>query len=66
MVVRGFIAVEGSLFEAVLFEDEDGWWVREIPQLAGCISQGRTYTEAVENITDAARGLLEARGERAW
>lgn len=66
MAAREFIDVGGRLLEVVLVEDEDGWWVAEIPELPGCISQGRSYAEAVENIADAAWGLLKAQGEIAW
>lgn len=33
---------------------EDGWIVAECPLLPGCISQGRTRDEALENIREGA------------
>lgn len=36
----------------VLTPDEDSGYVAEIPEVAGCISQGDTEAEAVENIRD--------------
>jgi predicted RNase H-like HicB family nuclease len=41
-------------------QDEDGIFVAECPSLPGCISQGKTRTQAVENIQDAIRGYLES------
>jgi antitoxin HicB len=41
-----------------LVPDEDGWFV-SIPDLPGCISQGRTPEEAVEMIRDAQRLWLQ-------
>lgn len=32
---------------------EDGYWVAECPSLPGCISQGKTRQEAIQNIKDA-------------
>jgi predicted RNase H-like HicB family nuclease len=33
--------------------DEDGVWVVECPSIPGCVSQGQTREEALENIRDA-------------
>ncbi len=45
----------------VLIEiDEDGAYVAECPSLPGCISQGQTREEALENIRDAIHGYLES------
>ena len=35
-------------------------FVAECPTLPGCISQGKTRKEAVENIKDAMKGYLES------
>ena len=40
--------------------DEDGIFVAECPSLPGCISQGETRKQAIENIQDAIRGYLES------
>jgi predicted RNase H-like HicB family nuclease len=38
----------------VIYErDEDGWWVAEVPEVAGCHTQGRTIEQARERILDA-------------
>ena len=41
-------------------QDEDGIYVAECPTLPGCISQGKTRKEALENIKDAMKGYLES------
>jgi predicted RNase H-like HicB family nuclease len=51
------------LFDVELFVGEDGWWVVECPSLPGCISQGKTEEEALENIKEAIRLCLEVRRE---
>ncbi len=47
-----------------LDRDEDGIWVAECPSIPGCVSQGKTKTEAVENIREALALCLEVRAER--
>ena len=44
----------------IIIEEEDGAFVVECPSLPGCISQGKTRTEAIGNIQDAIRGYLES------
>ncbi len=38
---------------------EDGFWLAECPSLPGCISQGRSKVEAIQNIKEAIQGYLE-------
>ena len=47
-------------YRIVIEPDEDGVFVAECPSLPGCISQGKTRAEALENIKDAIRGYLES------
>jgi predicted RNase H-like HicB family nuclease len=44
-----------------LERDETGMIVAECPSIPGCISQGPTEAEALENIREAIAGCLEAR-----
>lgn len=39
--------------EVVIYPGEDGCWVVECPSLPGCISQGKTREEAIQNIKEA-------------
>ena len=51
-------------FQVTLERDEDGMWVIECPSIPGCVSQGATKEEALENITEAIAACLEVRAER--
>jgi predicted RNase H-like HicB family nuclease len=46
--------------QVVIYPGEDGYWVVECPSLPGCISQGKTKEEAIENIREAIRGYIAA------
>lgn len=39
----------------------DGGWIASVVEVPGCISQGDTEDEAVENVMDALSGILQAR-----
>ena len=43
-----------------LEQDEDGVFVATCPALPGCVSQGRTRSEATQNIREAIEGYLES------
>ncbi len=45
-------------FRILIRQDEDGMFVSEVPDLPGCISQGRTRQDAVVNAKDAISGYL--------
>jgi antitoxin HicB len=47
-------------YRVIIEQDEDGIFVAECPSLPGCVSQGRTREEALENIKDAIKGYLES------
>ena len=51
-------------FKVIISNGEDGWLVVECPSLPGCVSQGRTVEEALENIKDAIQGCLDVLGDR--
>jgi predicted RNase H-like HicB family nuclease len=40
--------------------DEDGVFVAQVPALPGCLSQGRTRSEALVNIKEAIAAYLES------
>jgi len=51
-------------FFVTLSQDEDGVFVAECPSIPGCISQGKTESEAESNIRQAIRECLEVRAEK--
>ena len=44
--------------QVVISRGEDGYWVAECPSLPGCISQGRTREDAIQNIKEAIEGYV--------
>lgn len=47
-------------YRIVIEQDEDGIYVAECPSLPGCVSEGKTRREALDNIKDAIAGYLES------
>lgn len=47
------------LFNAIIEKDEAGYFAH-IPELKGCITQGKTYEDALSNIKEAAELYLES------
>lgn len=52
------------IFNVTVGQDEDGVWVVECPSIPGCVSQGETKEEALENIKEAIALCLEVRAEQ--
>ena len=50
----------------VITPGEAGYYVAEVPVIPGCISQGKTIQEALENIKEAAELCLESMEEEGW
>jgi predicted RNase H-like HicB family nuclease len=50
----------------VLRAGEDGFLVAECPAIPGCISQGRTREEALQNIREAIELCLENQLDEGW
>ena len=46
--------------QVIIYPGEDGYWVAECPSLPGCISQGETKEEAIENIKEAIEAYTSA------
>lgn len=53
-------------FNVTIDRDEDGIWIVECPSIPGCISQGNTKNEALENIKEAIQLCLEVRAEKGY
>ena len=51
-------------FTVTLDRDEDGVWIAECPSIPGCVSQGKTKSEALENVQEAIQMCLEVRAEK--
>jgi len=47
-------------YRVLIEQDEDGVFVADVPALPGCISQGKTRTEALHNIQEAIEAYLES------
>lgn len=44
--------------QILLYPGEDDFWVAECPSLPGCVSQGKTTEEAIQNIREAILGYI--------
>jgi len=51
-------------FNVTIDCDEDRMWIVECPAIPGCVSQGQTKEEALENIKEAINLCLEVRAEK--
>lgn len=45
-------------YRILIEQDEEGVFVAQCPSLPGCISQGKTRKEALQNIHDAIKGYV--------
>ncbi len=43
----------------IIEQDENGYYIAEVPALPGCLSQGNSQEEAIANIKEAIEGWLE-------
>ena len=48
----------------ILYPGEDGYMVAEVPSLPGCVSQGKSREEALENVREAISLHVEVLRER--
>jgi len=47
-------------YRVLINQDEDGMFISECPSLPGCVSQGQTRQEALDNIHEAIEGYIES------
>lgn len=47
-------------YRVLIEQDEEGVFVAEVPSLPGCISQGETRAQALDNIKEAIAVYLES------
>lgn len=45
--------------QVIIYPGEDGYWIAECPSLPGCISQGKTKEDAINNISEAIKVYVE-------
>ena len=50
-------------YRVLIDQDEDGYFVAEVPALPGCVSQGDSRQESIDNIREAIAGYLESLAE---
>lgn len=43
----------------VYWSNEDKFFISEMPELPGCMSDGKTYEEAIENIKQVAKMWID-------
>jgi len=46
--------------QVIIYPGEDCYWIAECPSLPGCISQGKTKNEALNNIKEAIDAYVAA------
>ncbi len=52
------------MFHATVEKADDGFFVIEVPALPGCVSQGKTEEEAIQNIKEAITAWLWAEDQK--
>ena len=50
--------------KVVITDGEDGWLIGEVPALPGCITQGKTQDELLDNVQEAVTGWLECQQDK--
>lgn len=51
-------------FQVTIDRDEEGVWIVECPAIPGCVTQGASKDEALQNIAEAIQLCLEVRAEQ--
>lgn len=47
-------------FKVLIEQNEDGWYIAEVPELQGCYTQGKTLEEVRERIKEVIKLVLES------
>lgn len=50
-------------FHVIIEQDEDGGYIGKVPELQGCLSQGDTLDELMQNIKEAIGLCLEVQAK---
>ena len=56
--------MENRQLPLIVQKGEDGWYVVECPLFEGCYTQGKTLDEAIRNIREVIRMILEEKKSR--
>ncbi len=51
--------METYRFQVLIEQDEDGYYVADVPALQGCHTQGRTFEEVLMNIQEVMEMCVE-------
>ena len=49
---------------AIVHRAEEGGYWAEVPSIPGCVTQGETHEELMQNLEEAVAGCLEAEAEQ--
>jgi predicted RNase H-like HicB family nuclease len=52
-------------YTAVIRRTPRGWWIAKCVEIPGAMTQGRTKTEAKENLKDAIQQIIASEAEEA-
>ena len=52
-------------FNIIIEKDDEGRYVAECPDLPGCLSEGESLKDALENVIEAIVGCLKSRFKNA-
>lgn len=47
-------------YTVIIEPGEDNWFIATVPALPGCVTQGKTIDEALENAKEAIEAYLES------
>ena len=47
-------------FKVLIEQDEDGWYIAEVPELQGCYTQGKTLEQVRQRIKEVIKLILES------
>lgn len=47
-------------FKVLIEQDEDGWYIAEVPELEGCYTQGKTLEQVRKRIKEVIKLVLES------
>jgi predicted RNase H-like HicB family nuclease len=64
VIWQHFSVAENMKFTVTIDRDEDCIWIAECPAIPGCVSQGNSKDQTLENLKEAIVLCLEVRAER--